>query len=411
MSGSALRKFILFDANGRELELTTENNVPVAIKDANGLDLELTALSNIPVELLDSNGLNLDLDLNSNVPVVLNNPDGAPVEVQHPLPTDGDSVYVKDIWVAQSDLGDFSGAITDLFDNLHSIITDITATNPKEIMIHFNRSVSSNSIDLGAFTGDFSNVEISTSGSDHIFAIQVDESADSTKYQSRLYRFETTIEFNIIKIKFYTADTVTLSNCVVLKSRNVIARVHGPNGLEYAQDEATGDRIIIDHAHHEIHEGRTFTVFSDQDPVASSIIAFRVEDQARIPHMTVSWKTEESGTLTLYRGATWTTGTGTLFTPINSNQNSLNESILQGDSTGAFLSNEVVIDPAGLATGAATLDYQESVWSTNQSPAGGGSGIRNEYNLIPGETYAAQIVCGLGGTWLFFDWYEHAPIG
>lgn len=49
MSGANLRKFILFDANGRELELTGQSNVPVALKDKNGLELELNNDGSVPV--------------------------------------------------------------------------------------------------------------------------------------------------------------------------------------------------------------------------------------------------------------------------------------------------------------------------------------------------------------------------
>ena len=43
---------------------------------------------------------------------------GESISIQNPLPADGDSVYCKDIDVDNSDLGDFSGEICDLFDSL-----------------------------------------------------------------------------------------------------------------------------------------------------------------------------------------------------------------------------------------------------------------------------------------------------
>ena len=42
------------------------------------------------------------------------------IDVQNPLPTDGDSVYEKDIWLDESSSINFSGSVTDLFNNLHS---------------------------------------------------------------------------------------------------------------------------------------------------------------------------------------------------------------------------------------------------------------------------------------------------
>jgi len=334
------------------------------------------------------------------------------VSVQNPFPTNGDSVYSKDINVSLSGMGDFSGVVTDLFDDLNSVVINVTANNPKDIIIHLERTVSSDSVDLGAVVGDFSNVGISTAGSDHVFTSQIDESLDNTKHQSRLYRFETTIEFNLIKLSFSTIDTVTLSNCVILKSARVVARQHGPNGLEYAQDIVTGDRVNIDHPHAKIHEGRNYTSFAD-DPTATSVImAFRVESQGLSPHMTVDWKTEESGTVKWYKGATWTQGSGTNFIPINSNHFSANTSILQGNSSGAFLSNEIVINPAGLSIAGAILLFQESVWATNQSPAAAGSSNRKEQVLLPGETYVIEITGSpLGGIWGLLDWYEQKFVG
>lgn len=69
MSGANLRKFILFDANGRELELTGENNIPVALLDSNGRDLDLTTESNVPVALKDKNGLELEFNNDGSIPV------------------------------------------------------------------------------------------------------------------------------------------------------------------------------------------------------------------------------------------------------------------------------------------------------------------------------------------------------
>lgn len=339
------------------------------------------------------------------------NSDCSDVDVQHPLPADGDSVFEKDIWVSESDIGNFSGSVIDLYNNLHSAIVDSTSNNPKELFIHFHRTLFSAKIALGAVTGNFSNVEIQILNSGGVLTTVIDESADGTKHTKREFKLETTVGFNGVKFIFHTADTVTLSNSVILKSRQVVTRSHGPNGLEYAQDETTGDRISIDHAHAEIHEGRNYTAFSDQEPVTSVILAFRVEDQTRIPHMTVDWKTEESGTVMWYKGATWTPGTGVSFVPINSNHNSINTSILQGDSSGAFLSNEIVLDPLGLSIAGATIIYGESVWSTNQSPAAAGAGSRKEQNLLPGETYVVEITSSpAGGIWGFLDWYEHDPV-
>jgi len=190
----------------------------------------------------------------------------------------------------------------------------------------------------------------------------------------------------------------------------------GQNWLKIIVDELTANIVTILAPHHEIHEGRNFTAWENNvgvPGVTSIIIAFRVAPgQTREPHVTMNWKTEETGVVTWYKGATWTTGTGTGFTPINSYDRfqGVKPSILQGDASGAFVSDNVVIDPTGLTIAGATILFEESVWATNQSPAGGQQGSRSEHDLEIGETYAIQIICGQGGAKLMIDWYEHAPL-
>lgn len=147
------------------------------------------------------------------------------VDVQSPLPTSGDTVYARDIWTDESDIGDFSGAISDLFDNLHSYIQDTTATNPKELFIHFNRTVVANSINIGAYGGDFSNIRIYLVSPGPTETLAFDDSGSATKYTSRHIEMPVSIGFNALRIRFYTADTVTLSSLHILKTTKVIARL------------------------------------------------------------------------------------------------------------------------------------------------------------------------------------------
>lgn len=149
------------------------------------------------------------------------------VSMQNPFPVDGDSVYAKDIWQTESDICDFSGAVTDLFDNLHTVIIDSTSNNPKEILIHFNRTVVGNVLGIGAFSGNFSNTEIQLGNSGGIFTTVVDESADNTDYTTRTFQLPVTAGYNAIKLRFHTTDTVTLSNLVILKTRSVVSRLQG----------------------------------------------------------------------------------------------------------------------------------------------------------------------------------------
>jgi len=146
--------------------------------------------------------------LENNNPVNTSNPlsvsnvtNGGVVTVQNPLPTDGDAIYTKDVWVDESVFTDWSGNITDLFDNLHTQNVNVTSTNPKTIIIHFNRTVVSNAIGFGnTGTGDFSNVKIEIRNSGGVDTTVIDESAVNTKYTTRTFQLPITAGFNALKI-------------------------------------------------------------------------------------------------------------------------------------------------------------------------------------------------------------------
>jgi hypothetical protein len=152
------------------------------------------------------------------------------VTTQTPLPVSDGIVCANDIWVSESAMNNFSGLPTDLFDNLHSVITDNTSNNPKEMLIHFENPIISNLIAIGAFvgaSGQFSNLEIQAARSDGVFTTIVDESADSTIKQTEDYPLPVTVGFNAIKLRFHTTNTITISNLVIPTTKAVVARVQG----------------------------------------------------------------------------------------------------------------------------------------------------------------------------------------
>lgn len=197
----------------------------LAMTERSALTITFQPLPLAPVELFDSNGLNLDLTDNSNVPVEIKHSNGDAVDTQHPIPCNGDSVYAKDIWPSESNMFNFSGVVTDLVDNLHSSITDITVNNPKELLVHFERTVVSDAIGLGAFTGGFSNTEIQIGNSGGVFTTVVDESGDSTLKTTETYQLPVVAGFNAIKLIFHTPNTITLSNLFILKISGVVSRL------------------------------------------------------------------------------------------------------------------------------------------------------------------------------------------
>ena len=149
------------------------------------------------------------------------------VDSQHPMPADGDSLYLKDIDVSNSDNGGFSGVVTDYFDSLKTVNNDATATNPKVIKIWLNRSMQTNSIGFGCddLTKSFSNIKIEFLGSGEEVRYTRDLSADSTKRNSYVVKLPP-LALNGIRISFLTADEIGLSNIILWKTTNVNATIH-----------------------------------------------------------------------------------------------------------------------------------------------------------------------------------------
>jgi hypothetical protein len=160
------------------------------------------------------------------------NSDGKLTNANNPLITDQDRIYASDINISESDVGDFSGIITDFFDNLQTVSENITATNPKIIKIWFNGTQQTYSIGLGCNdpTGNFSNVVVKLFGSNEFVRSTVDESANDTKYNSRIFDFEPE-KANGIILEFHTSDTICLSNIVIFKTSNVNARLSAVSEL------------------------------------------------------------------------------------------------------------------------------------------------------------------------------------
>ena len=167
------------------------------------------------------------------------------VDNQHPLPNASDSVYSQDIDTAHSVMGDFSGKPTDLFDDLYSLCTNSTATNPKILTIMFHRTVVSNVVGFGAASGNFSNIKVYIINAGGVKTLVVDESAVNTKYTTRTLQLPVTAGFNGLEIQFCTSDAVTISNCVILKAVDVIARLQGvlPTGATIDIGASTGGAL------------------------------------------------------------------------------------------------------------------------------------------------------------------------
>lgn len=155
------------------------------------------------------------------------------IDSQHPLPADGDSLYLKDIDVTNSDNGGFSGVVTDYFDSLKTVNNDATATNPKSIKVWFNRTIQTHAIAFGCddLAKSFSNIKFKALGSGEEVRYTNDLSTDSTKRNS--YSVELPSLFlNGFIIEFHTADEIGLSNIFMPKTIDTHSTLSGvkPSG-------------------------------------------------------------------------------------------------------------------------------------------------------------------------------------
>jgi hypothetical protein len=143
------------------------------------------------------------------------------IGVQNPLPGDMHSIFSKDINVSGSDIGTFSGTITDLVDDLDTSLTDDSATNPKYFEIKLNRPIDNTSIKFCSPPGsDFSNVKITLKDRSGITLVTVDETADDAKYSSNEYNWQLTA-WCTIRVEFHTADAVAISWLIAEKTLQV----------------------------------------------------------------------------------------------------------------------------------------------------------------------------------------------
>ena len=146
------------------------------------------------------------------------------VGVQYPLSVDGDSIYAKDVDVENSNIGDFSGKITSLFDNYRSPQIALSVgeggSNPKSFTVALKRSILATDIGIVSSNQTISNAKLILKTMDGTIVKTVDCSADSVKKGLRRCQFAQT-PFSEMILEFYTDDAVSIDGVIILKSRNI----------------------------------------------------------------------------------------------------------------------------------------------------------------------------------------------
>lgn len=170
---------------------------------------------------------------------------GTDNNANHPLSTDGDSVYVKDIDTTNSSIGDFSGSITDLFDDTRSVISSDT-DNPS-FTVELLRPIHNQEITFSTASGNFSNVKIIAKDTAGNTLETIDDSANNTKYTANSYYFTSIDKWCTIVVSFTTTDTVTVGYACIQKSEHRISHLHAlkPDGTVTAIDATAGGNLKI----------------------------------------------------------------------------------------------------------------------------------------------------------------------
>jgi hypothetical protein len=173
----------------------------------------------------------------------LKDSNGDNIDVQNPLPVDGDSVYVKDIDLENSSSVNWTGGdVRDLFNDLNTQLVNSTTDNPKTLVITLQRTIVTNGVSIGSNQGgSYSNVKCEIQQGGASWTTVRDESANPVPFTARFFSFSQTVGNDVIgvvgvtalRITFNTANTISLTSLNINKSRDVNASLVGvkPDGI------------------------------------------------------------------------------------------------------------------------------------------------------------------------------------
>lgn len=181
----------------------------------------------------------------------------------------------------------------------------------------------------------------------------------------------------------------------------------GDNGYLAGVDAMSEAVEVIDYHHHEIHEGDAFTAEVHTTGGTAVNIAFKTPSGVKRAHMTFAFSSESKAHMEIKEGPTWTSGSGTVFAPVNQNRGSLNTSVLLEDDTAtpAWTEDGVLTDVSLISGGTVVRE----VYTFASKQTGSDQATREELVLKPDETYAIILTSddGSKGLQLRIEWYEH----
>lgn len=218
-------------------------------------------------------------------------------DVQNPLSTDGDSVYPKDLDISFCTAADFikdaDPSLTEA-DVINSMVSDIyieklnsTSDAVKTVFLQFQRPVLTSSFGINAGPGgDFSNVKITLAQGDFSF-VAVDESADSTKHQIRLFSI-IPVKFSRMTIEFFTTDSISIGLIGIFKNVEVAARIEAVSELTNEVENVNSFRGALNVNQAIVHKIGINAKFHRLDGVSTTTTAAITEGDITFPVASVA---------------------------------------------------------------------------------------------------------------------------
>jgi len=173
------------------------------------------------------------------------------IDVQNPMPVDGDSVYAKDLDLVHTVTTGWTsingGTVSDLFGEHDKGLTFTGSDNPKSLTIQFRRPViTTGGMGIVTETGSFSNVKVIAVQQDGTETVLKDFSSDNTDRTILPIQFAPT-GFASLRFEFHTVDVISLTNIFIPKAVTTIARIQAlkPDGTVTDIDATTGGNLKI----------------------------------------------------------------------------------------------------------------------------------------------------------------------
>ena len=166
--------------------------------------------------------------------------------------------------------------------------------------------------------------------------------------------------------------------------------------------------MVIDIAHHEIHEGDSFSLYvrevgiADTETIEILIKTPAVTSPQKRIHLIAEHEASTAHLFDIIEGATYASG-GAAATPINRERGSAKISALQAAYTGTTAAN--------IVTGGTPATVWGQLLGAGRTSGGGSRGV-DEWVLAPNESYLFRITSAGGGgsacnAFIGLVWYEH----